>query len=423
MKNLVRNIVIGKSTYIESWVEYRQVILSGQYALIAILIFALYWLWDMSGGYFYSTPVYVLGIVAAIASIQYHRDGNHCTANSILFPAIVIVIHLITASESLSNGGYVMYLPVVIGAFAVFDYKHRKKSLMVAGLASLCFLSNYLFGVSVVPHRYYNEELIEVNRLINFSTAMPATIMAVFLMLRLGHHNARKLFHGNQLLKKTNQDLDHFIYSTSHDLRAPLNSIEGLITLSERSTNLLEVQRYLGLMKDRVKSLNNFIVEITDYARNSQSALVKSDISLYPLVREIWDSLKFCRQADGIDFIIDFDNNLKVNSDPSRLRIILSNLISNAIRYHDKSKSNPFIKVGYKKTDRSFSLTVEDNGLGIAPEFHQKIFDMFFKAHNNASGSGLGLYIVGETIKKLSGQVQLESAPLNGSRFEINIPN
>jgi signal transduction histidine kinase len=102
--------------------------------------------------------------------------------------------------------------------------------------------------------------------------------------------------------------------------------------------------------------------------------------------------------------------------------VVLSNLIANAIRYHDHRKEKRYIKVYHHITSSSFSLHVEDNGQGISPEIHTKIFDMFYRGNESSQGSGLGLYIVKETLAKLSGTIQLCSTPRQGSTFSISMP-
>ncbi len=109
-------------------------------------------------------------------------------------------------------------------------------------------------------------------------------------------------------------------------------------------------------------------------------------------------------------------------NDGARMRVVLSNLIANAIRYHDHRKEKKYIKVYHQATSSSFSLHVEDNGQGIAPEIHAKIFDMFYRGNESSDGSGLGLYIVKETLAKLSGTIQLSSLPSEGSTFSILLP-
>jgi signal transduction histidine kinase len=101
---------------------------------------------------------------------------------------------------------------------------------------------------------------------------------------------------------------------------------------------------------------------------------------------------------------------------------VLSNLISNAIRYHDQRKENQYIRLYHKTIGSSFTLHIEDNGQGISPELQGKVFDMFFRGNESSQGSGLGLYIVKETVAKLSGRIQLKSNAKEGSTFSVTLP-
>jgi signal transduction histidine kinase len=205
-------------------------------------------------------------------------------------------------------------------------------------------------------------------------------------------------------------------------LRAPLSSVLGLVNLAENNNNPEEVRKYLGMMKHRVHALEFFIKEITDFSRNSRVRVYREDINLSELALSIWESLRYATEAQGIEFQLDFPSDLMVLTDKTRLQVVLSNLISNAIRYHDAGKELRYIRVKHHLTPQSFCISVEDNGQGIDPEYQKKIFDMFFRGNVSSQGSGLGLYIVKETLAKLSGSIQLESVPNSGSSFCIIIP-
>jgi signal transduction histidine kinase len=132
--------------------------------------------------------------------------------------------------------------------------------------------------------------------------------------------------------------------------------------------------------------------------------------------------LRYTAGAEEITFTINVAEDFEVETDPTRLQTVLSNLLSNAIRYHDSRKEKKFIQLSCQQTNQSFSLSIEDNGQGIDPEYQKRIFEMFFRANESSQGSGLGLYIVKETIAKLSGSIQLQSVPREGSTFTINLP-
>jgi signal transduction histidine kinase len=422
MKKTIRDLIIGKNSYIESWAEYRQVILSGQYALIAMALCTMYLMIDVSWGIYQTAPVYLFAIGLLVITLYLHRKGDHCVANYFLFPTLNFLVYLFAASESPDTGAALLFIPVALGAFAVFNYKQRIIAVNFAGLTYILFITAYLGNFSILPKRIYNEEELMVNFLINFGVGLPASILAIYLLISLNHRNARELVKSNGLLTKSNEELDRFVYSTSHDLRAPLASVLGLITLSERTENSEEIKRYLGMMKNRVNSLDAFIKDITDYSRNNRLHINSTRINLHQLATEIWESLRYTLGAEDITFSINFSEDLEVKTDLTRLQTILSNLISNAIRYHDHRKENKFIQLSCQQTEQSFSLHIEDNGQGIDPQYQKRIFDMFFRANENSQGSGLGLYIVKETITKLSGTIQLQSIPRMGSTFTLNFP-
>jgi signal transduction histidine kinase len=109
-------------------------------------------------------------------------------------------------------------------------------------------------------------------------------------------------------------------------------------------------------------------------------------------------------------------------TDDNRLKVIVNNLVANAIRYHALLKPTPFIQIKACQKDDEYLLSVEDNGQGISDEHKDKIFNMFYRASENSEGSGLGLYIVKETLTKLHGKVMVDSTLYEGSTFSIFLP-
>jgi signal transduction histidine kinase len=280
----------------------------------------------------------------------------------------------------------------------------------------------YIFDFSILPVRTYSEEQLMINRIINFSTALLASCMGVFLLIRLNNRNSIQLVESNRLLTKTNVELDRFVYSTSHDLRAPLTSILGLINIASLTDDVDAHRRYMGMMKDRINILDKFIKDITDYSRNNRLAIDIKKTQLSVLVTEIWEMLQYTPEAQNVKFQMEIPEDVLVETDVSRLKTVLLNLISNALRYHDQSKQEKFIRLRYQVNGKGFHIKVEDNGQGVDPAYHHRIFDMFFRASESSSGSGLGLYIVKETIAKLSGTIQLESVPGIGTTFTVKLP-
>lgn len=227
----------------------------------------------------------------------------------------------------------------------------------------------------------------------------------------------------NQELEKANAELERFIYSTSHDLRAPLRSVLGLIYIMQDETNPETLKTYLHMMRSSINRMDSFIHDVVDLSRNSQQDINREKIVLQPLVNEIFDSLRYLPGADRIDFSVAVTEEAIFYSDTNRLKIILSNLISNAIAYHNLRQEQPFVRIHARLRRKYGIIEVADNGRGIQPEHQQKIFNMFYRANDDTKGSGLGLYIVRETVEKLNGDVRLKSKPGAGSTFSIKILN
>ena len=232
-----------------------------------------------------------------------------------------------------------------------------------------------------------------------------------------------KIIKQKDLLEKANAELDRFVYITSHDLKAPLLSIQGLIHLAEISEDKSEVEMCLKMMMERIKGLENFIRDIIDYSRNVRIGLVKEEIDVKKMIESIYSDLFYLENVDKIDFKIDVDAGLSFNSDEKRVSVIMKNLIFNAVKYQNFDQKNPVIIVNAKEDGNHLLLSVKDNGEGIEPEIQDKVYDMFFRASEKSSGSGLGLYIVKEMVGKLDGNIQLKSEPNKGSEFIIKLPS
>ncbi len=224
------------------------------------------------------------------------------------------------------------------------------------------------------------------------------------------------------LLEKANTELDRFVYITSHDLKAPLLSIQGLINLAEISDKKEEIRHCLNLMKDRVKGLETFISDIIDYSRNVRSGVVKEEFALKPFFRKIVDELSYMENVDKLNFVIDTDEDLSIITDEKRLSVVMKNLVFNAIKYHDYDQERPEIIIKASNTPDNVRISVKDNGEGIKEEMLSKIFDMFYRASEKSSGSGLGLYIVKEMVAKLHGKVEVQSEYGKGSEFILYLP-
>ncbi|MFZ5971790.1 MAG: ATP-binding protein [Bacteroidota bacterium] len=226
----------------------------------------------------------------------------------------------------------------------------------------------------------------------------------------------------NEELSKINSELDRFVYSASHDLRAPLMSVKGLLNMIQIDPDKKNAEQYLQLMKTSVDRLDHFITEIIHYSRNARMDIVPQKINFHHLVQVSIDSLKFMEDAEQVRSEIIIDAVHSFYSDEGRLLIIFNNIISNAVRYRDKRRES-YLRIEITVQASQAIIRFTDNGIGIPEEYQEKVFRMFFRANADSKGSGLGLYIVRSTVDKLQGTISLQSQLGEGSTFEIVLPN
>jgi PAS domain S-box-containing protein len=226
----------------------------------------------------------------------------------------------------------------------------------------------------------------------------------------------------NEWLKKSNQELDRLVNNASHDLRSPLSSVLGLLAISEHAGSKEEIFAYHGMIRERVKKLDNFVTEVLAYSRNSNHEVVMAPVSLAQLVSEIVDELKYADAKVVIDISPVVAADLTIVTDHTRLKTVIGNLIGNSIKYCDPRKDQPFIKVEAQVDNKGCTLAVHDNGIGIASEYQEKVFEMFFRATENSSGSGLGLFITKEIVEKLGGAIEMRSTPRVGTSVFVKLP-
>lgn len=232
----------------------------------------------------------------------------------------------------------------------------------------------------------------------------------------------QQLRHKNTELEKANEELDRFVYRASHDMRAPLSTLMGLLNLAKYTKSEKELDEYHELMINRIHTMDGFIKEVTDYSRNARLEMAKDLININQFVEEVLNSFEFLANESEVQFQYEIEPDIEIYSDKARLKVVLSNLVYNSIKYHDSSKPQRYVNVQAIKQADCLAIRVIDNGIGISKDYQQNIFDMFFRASEKSTGSGLGLYIVQETLLRLKGSITCVSVENEGSTFEVRIP-
>jgi len=275
------------------------------------------------------------------------------------------------------------------------DLKNRKKNGEL-----------FYFRLSITP--VFDQE----DRLINF-IAIQQDITAQ----KVGE---QRLVEKNQELTKINKELDQFVYSISHDLRAPLLSIQGLLGLIQFDTWDAGNQEFLNLIAESTNRLDHTILEILNYSRNARMDISLQPFNLKESIRDILIDLSSLRL--GVETSFEWEGSDVVKQDEVRVGVLLKNILANAIKYSKGEAGEAFVKVNVYVNDEGFKIVISDNGEGIEEVHLEKVFDMFYRATNSSPGTGLGLYISKEITDKLGGTISIASSRGVGTEVTITLP-
>ncbi|MFN6946500.1 MAG: sensor histidine kinase [Cytophagaceae bacterium] len=227
----------------------------------------------------------------------------------------------------------------------------------------------------------------------------------------------------NGQLKKTNNDLDNFVYTASHDLKAPISNIEGLITTLEDSiysgVDKEEIKAIFEMIKASLQRFKNTIRDLTEISKvQNDVSENQEEIDLYEMIEDVSLSIRDQIKESQASIKMDLSGCSKIKFSRKDLKSIIYNLLSNAIKYRCQEKS-PEIYIKTESSDEHLILTVKDNGLGFSEDNLTKAFSMFKRFHAHVEGSGIGLYIVKRIMDNNGGDISLTSSLGEGSEFKL----
>ena len=227
----------------------------------------------------------------------------------------------------------------------------------------------------------------------------------------------------NEELQKAYDELDKFAYSVTHDMRGPLLSILGAVDLSKSIDDINEIKEMLGMMEKSVLKLDSFIRSVHEYYNLKRGDLHIGNIDFDNIIKDLCDMYEITGKMNEVRFVTKLDAKEPFRSDEMYLRIILNNLLSNAFKYHRKDISDKFVELSIEVANGNAVISVIDNGIGIHENHIGEIFKMFYRATNEETGSGFGLYNVKDALSKLSGEIIVDSKPNEGTTFKVIIPS
>jgi len=225
----------------------------------------------------------------------------------------------------------------------------------------------------------------------------------------------------NRELRKINEELDNFVYKVSHDLRAPISSILGLVNIAKMDSKIKNVMECMQQIESSAIKQDEFIKDIIELTKNSRLEPSREKIDFKSLINESFDTLKYSLNTKPFKPSVKIKQSKNFYSDNNRLKVIFNNLLSNSIKY--RSRKDPKIDIQIDVENGHADIAVSDNGTGIDKKFQKDVFKMFYRATDKNAGSGLGLYIVKETIEKLHGNIKLTSEIDKGTTISLRVPN
>ncbi len=239
--------------------------------------------------------------------------------------------------------------------------------------------------------------------------------------------NNEELSLANGQLLRTNVDLDNFIYTASHDLKAPITNIESLLqallrTLPAEALSLERAKQITTLMQESIERFKKTISSLTEVVKlQKENSRESISVDLSQVVREVMLDLAPMIKANKAQVEVAIESCPLVHFSEKNLRSVVYNLLSNAIKYHAPER-RPQISLSCESIPNYHVLTIADNGLGMESGRMSQLFTMFKRFHDHVEGSGIGLYMVKKMVENAGGKIEVESSENEGSTFRVYFP-
>lgn len=306
----------------------------------------------------------------------------------------------------LSGGSALITMMVLHPAIVGFRYQAQKRDHK---FRSVLEEKNESLRISKQETENKNQELLEARKEIdNYNSQL----------INLNQKLEQLVQQRTVKLEKTMEELDKFLYSSYHDLKAPIATLRGMTNLLNQDieeVNLKQYRDYFNITLDNIERLLNKL--------NKASFIQNKDLKNDPIDFKVFlQQFNSIFEQENVNVNIVFDSNLIINSDSELLKIIFECLIQNSIEF--KSDNRPCsIIISVKNWDKNIEIQFRDNGEGIPKDIFEKIFIMFYRGNVKSKGNGLGLYIVKKAVEKLEGTIEIDSRLNEFTLFTIKLPN
>jgi signal transduction histidine kinase len=217
--------------------------------------------------------------------------------------------------------------------------------------------------------------------------------------------------------------IEKFIYSCSHDLRAPVSSIQGLVRIAEYYPHHDEIHQCLEMIEACTHEMDKRISKLQEYMVNNLRPLRTEKFSALDLIQEIRTEFKNQLGASNIELISDAEPSTMCSTDKHGTLTILKYLISNSIAFHDPEKKEKKITVKVESNEHGCVFEVKDNGKGIPEDQQPRVFDVFFRGTEKSIGLGMGLFLAQSMAENLGASISCQSEIKVGTSMRVSLPN
>ncbi len=236
------------------------------------------------------------------------------------------------------------------------------------------------------------------------------------------YYTRRELREKNEKLKKTISEMNIFIHSLSHDLRGPLMSISGVSKLAKTEIADPAAAEYFDMIDSATVKLDDFIYKMLDFYRSTKIDNVIVPIDFNKVVEQQMQAYKEKWDFSEVQVSVQVNQQEDFYSDDGKIRVILNNLIGNAYKFRNDEVAEKIISLEINVFAGKALIKVTDNGIGIEEKHQKEVFNLFHRATQKNVGSGLGLYMVKESVEQINGEIFLQSTVGEGTMVEISLP-
>lgn len=303
----------------------------------------------------------------------------------------------------------------------------QKNIIIISAVLGLLLIS----VAGLIGYQYYREKSRSNLKLIKLNTEMieqreeiqaqsEELIEANQTIAQINKGLEEKVEYRTSELKQAYKELDTFFYRSSHDFRRPLTTFMGLAEVAKitvKDNNAIEL---FEKVRETAHNLDKMLMKLQSISDMGSQQLIYKEVFLEEILNEVLDNFRSDLTKHNIHGFVEVDLKEPFISYPALIRVIIQNLVENAIHFCRVKDS--FVRINISRQDDHMKLIVKDNGQGIDEEYHNRIFEMYFRANQNSKGNGLGLYIVKKAVEKLAGSISFSSKPGEGSTFIVMLP-